>query len=308
MAAILQDEGEILRSITNTYDTFGRLIQQSVKWASNAYYTNRYVYDDQWRMLAWYYSDPNTAVVIKYVYGPGIDEPVRLNTGANGTNYYYHAAALDTVTELTDGAGVKVEQYSYDVYGTPTFRDGNGNPRSDSNYGNVLLFQGRVRDRYLGLYNFRNRYYSPSSGRFVQVDPARVDTWSDPSAFPEFGELNLYQGLLNNPVLQADPFGRDTTNQGKAKPGKPKNPPSPPKCNTCAEIMGRLKKVTDPDERKGDKDWIVDCYLLCDHICGGSGNECAKKCYQRYCDKGKIPNPAACILTSQKPPGPSPKK
>ena len=207
VAAIVEDEGELVRSITNTYDTFGRLIEERVKWASNAYYTNRYVYDDQWRMLAWYYSDPNTSVVIKYVYGPGIDEPVRLNTGVNGTNFYYHAAALDTVTELTDGAGVKVEQYSYDVYGTPTFRDGNGNPRSDSNYGNVLLFQGRVRDRYLGLYNFRNRYYSPGLGRFLQVDPVRLKIWNVPDLLAEYYDHNLYRALQNDPLSVMDANG-----------------------------------------------------------------------------------------------------
>jgi RHS repeat-associated protein len=68
---------------------------------------------------------------------------------------------------------------------------------SSSSCGNVLFFQGRVRDRYLGLYNFRNRYYSPGLGRFVQVDPIR-----------EAGGLNLYRFVANNPVSLSDPDGR----------------------------------------------------------------------------------------------------
>jgi RHS repeat-associated protein len=67
---------------------------------------------------------------------------------------------------------------------------------SSSSCGNVLFFQGRVRDRYLGLYNFRNRYYSPSLGRFLQVDPIL-----------QGGGLNLYSFVRNNPVLYSDFFG-----------------------------------------------------------------------------------------------------
>jgi RHS repeat-associated protein len=199
VAAIMEDEGEIVRSITNTYDAFGRLIEERVKWSGNAYYTNRYVYDQQWRMLAWYYSDASMSVVLKYVYGPGIDEPVRQQTMGTSTNYYYyHSAALDTVTEMTSTNGTVLDRYSYDVYGTPTIRDGNGNLLSSSSCGNVLFFQGRVRDRYLGLYNFRNRYYSPTLGRFLQVDPVNVMG----------GDLNLYGFVGNDPINNTDPGGQ----------------------------------------------------------------------------------------------------
>jgi RHS repeat-associated protein len=103
------------------------------------------------------------------VYGPDIDEPVRMTR--SGTNYYYHAAVLGTVTEITDGSGSVVERYTYDVYGEPQMWDGSGNAIGSSAIGNRLLFQGRDRDPDTSLYNFRNRYYTPGLGRFVQMDP-----------------------------------------------------------------------------------------------------------------------------------------
>jgi RHS repeat-associated protein len=97
---------------------------------------------------------------------------------------------------MTSTNGTVLDRYSYDVYGTPTIRDGNGNVIGNSSCGNVLFFQGRVRDRYIGIYNFRNRYYSPTLGRFLQVDPIR-----------EEGGVNLYNYVGNNPVNRVDLLG-----------------------------------------------------------------------------------------------------
>ncbi len=58
-----------------------------------------------------------------------------------------------------------------------------------------MAFQGRfqVADN---LYNFRNRYYDPISGRFISEDPA---------AF--MGGANLYRFVLNDPLNRIDPEG-----------------------------------------------------------------------------------------------------
>jgi RHS repeat-associated protein len=154
--------------------------------------TARFYYDDQWRVIAEY--DGSDNLTAKYVYGPGIDEPVRMNR--NGSDYYYHAAALGNVTEMTSADGVVMERYRYDVYGTPEMRDYSGNLLSSSALGNRLLFQGRDRDPDTGLYNFRNRYYSPSLGRFLQVDPVRT-----------LAGINLYRFARNNPVIWKDSLG-----------------------------------------------------------------------------------------------------
>ncbi|MFM0079923.1 RHS repeat-associated core domain-containing protein [Paraburkholderia sediminicola] len=50
--------------------------------------------------------------------------------------------------------------------------------------------------RYLGLYYYKARMYSPALGRFLQTDP--VGTADD---------LNLYAYVGNNPVNYTDPTG-----------------------------------------------------------------------------------------------------
>jgi RHS repeat-associated protein len=111
-------------------------------------------------------------------------------------DYYYHAAALGTVTEITDNSGGLVERYTYDVYGEPKMWDSSGSPIATSQIGNRLLFQGRDRDPATSLYNFRNRYYSPGLGRFVQVDP-----------IGQHGGLNFFLFAANSPQVLFDPYG-----------------------------------------------------------------------------------------------------
>jgi len=80
--------------------------------------TNRLYYAG-WQMIAEY--NGAGALQRKYVYGPGIDEPIRLtSTGGAGTNYFFHADGLGSVTEITGATGQMIESYRYDVYGTPT--------------------------------------------------------------------------------------------------------------------------------------------------------------------------------------------
>jgi RHS repeat-associated protein len=188
------------------YDAFNRLVERAVGAS-----VTRFYYDDQWRLIAEY--DGNDALVRKYVYGPEVDEPVRLTDAANGnTKYYYHAAALGTVTEITDATGNLVERYRYDVYGEPTIFDSQSSILVGSGIGNRLLFQGRDRDPDTGLYNFRFRDYSPHFGRFVHID-----------LILETESLNLYTFVRNNPTCFVDPLGlkkccRDFKSKWKSPP------------------------------------------------------------------------------------------
>ena len=138
-------------------------------------------------------------LVRKYVYGPGIDEPVRMS---GPKKYYYHTDGNGNITVMTDSGGFTVEKYSYDVYGNVAIVPDHGNGLSDPIIGNRLMFQGRDRDPDTGLYNFRHRDYSPALGRFMQPDPARLA-----------GGLNLYASFYNNPVNYCDPMGFCITDQ-----------------------------------------------------------------------------------------------
>jgi RHS repeat-associated protein len=65
--------------------------------------------------------------------------------------------------------------------------------------GNRFLFTGQEYFASMGLYNYRNRFYSASWGRFLQPDPIG---FSGDSA-------NLYRYCANNPVNLGDSDGLD---------------------------------------------------------------------------------------------------
>jgi RHS repeat-associated protein len=249
-------------AVYHVYDALGRLV---ARWNDISQIMARFYYDDQWRLIA--EDDGDTNLTAKYVYGPEIDEPVRMTR--NGTNYYYHAAALGTVTEITSSTGTLVEQYSYDVYGEPTFRNGSSNLLTGSAIGNRLLFQGRDRDPDTGLYNFRNRYYSPTMGRFLQVDPIGVR-----------GGMNLYSFGANDPLNQTDPFGLSSYEAVVAAAEAAALAALPggefvaafkvfDSCNTVGLALAWAKKE--------DNDCLADAMLGEASKCAEAEKECAKK-------------------------------
>lgn len=177
-------------TVTYTYDALGRLIQRRTSGSSIT--TNRLYYAG-WQPVAEY--DGAGILKRKYVFGPDLDETIRMAAGS--TNYYYHVDALGSVSEITDSVGVKIESYAYDVYGATTVYNATGVLTNASQISNRLLFTGRDRDSDTGWYNHRNRYYNPTPGRFVQADPLRING----------GGINLYRYCANDPVNFRDPLG-----------------------------------------------------------------------------------------------------
>ena len=80
-------------------------------------------------MIAEYEDD---VLVRKFVYGPGIDEPVVMIVinGESETRYYYHTDGLGSVAALSNVNGEIVERYSYDVFGKVIIYDSNGSELS----------------------------------------------------------------------------------------------------------------------------------------------------------------------------------
>ncbi len=108
----------------------------------------------------------------KYIYGPGIDQPVSMiEVADSNAAYYYHRAcpersrgdALGSVIALSDSTGDTVQTYEYSVFGEPAVED--------PNHPNPYMFAGRRYDIKIGLYYNRARYYNPYTGRFLQTDP-----------------------------------------------------------------------------------------------------------------------------------------
>ncbi len=171
-----------------TYDPLGRRLSKTV-----AGVTTRFLYDGD-QLLA--ETDASGAIQASYVYGAGIDEPLRLVRGA--TTSYYHADGLGSVTTLTDASGAVVERASYDVFGAVQLTNASGAIIPTSTVGNRFLFTGREFDGETGLYYYRARYYSPTLGRFLQRDPVGYGP-----------DTNLYRYVGNDPLRWTDPMGLD---------------------------------------------------------------------------------------------------
>ena len=169
-----------------TYDPTGRRIRKDV----NGQITG-YIYDGD-QVIAEY--GGTGALTKKFIYGPGIDEPVCLKAGQ--ATYYYHTDGLGSITELTDPSSSVIEKYSYDIFGNVIIKDAQGNVLSQSAVGNPYFFTARAIDPETGLYYYRARYYNPKIGRFLQTDPVGYSAG-----------INLYAYCSNNPINRTDPSG-----------------------------------------------------------------------------------------------------
>jgi RHS repeat-associated protein len=169
-----------VRKMHCQYDYLGRRVSKTV--SSN---TTKFCYDGD-QIIAEY--NGSGTLLRKYIYGPGIDEPIcMINVNGGETKYYYHFDGLGSVVALSDSSGAVIESYRYNAFGQPS---------ATSSIGNRFMFTGREYDTETGLYYYRARYYKPSIGRFLQTDPiVYIDS------------MNLYTYSLNNPVMLRDPSG-----------------------------------------------------------------------------------------------------
>jgi RHS repeat-associated protein len=110
---------------------------------------------------------------------------------------YVQQDANWNVTALVDTSGTIQERYTYDPYGQATILTASWSIRSSSSYAWVYLFQGGRYDNGSRLYDFGNRDYSPSLGRWQQIDPIG----------PVSDEHNLYRFVSASPESLNDPSG-----------------------------------------------------------------------------------------------------
>jgi RHS repeat-associated protein len=175
-----------------SYDYLGRRISKTVYGSPDV--TTKYCYDGD-QVIAEY--DGSDNLLRKYVYGPGIDEPIcMIDVTDSNAVYYYHLDGLGSVAALSDANADIVESYSYDVFGAPTIYDANETEISQSAIGNPYMFTARRADDETALYYYRARYYAFDIGRFLQTDPIEY-----------LGGLNLYTYCGNNPPNWSDPYG-----------------------------------------------------------------------------------------------------
>jgi RHS repeat-associated protein/uncharacterized repeat protein (TIGR01451 family) len=169
------------------YDALGRRLAKIINGV-----TTIFVYDYRGQVLEERSGD--NQLLARYTYGGLLDEPITLEL--SGATYYYHRDALGSVTEVTDAGGALIERYEYEVYGQATIFDGASIELTASSIGNPYLFTSRRFDPESGNYYYRARYYSPSLGRFLQMDPLGFADGT-----------NLYQYVRNQPTQLTDPSG-----------------------------------------------------------------------------------------------------
>jgi RHS repeat-associated protein len=173
-----------------TYDPFGRRTSKTVDGM-----TTSFLHDGD-RVIAEY--DGSQTLVRRYVYGVGIDEPIRMTTTTS--SYYYSFEALGSVIALSDAGGSVAETYAYSPYGKVD---------QASSFGNPYLYTGREYDEETGLSYYRARYYDARTGRFLQTDQVGYN-----------GGLNLYAYVGNNPQSWIDPRGLARERRAESEEGQ----------------------------------------------------------------------------------------
>jgi RHS repeat-associated protein len=177
------------------YDGLNRQITRSVQTGSGSRVT--FSVWDGWNLL----EEHGLGDVLQrmYFYGGKTDE-LACAFGGVQPNSWVVQDGRGNVSHIFNDSNNLVERYTYGLAGEPQIRDGSGNLRSESAVENRFLFQGRDYLKEGAIYDYRNRFYLPALGRFIQPDP--IGFKGDPG--------NLYRYCGNDPVNRSDPMGLDS--------------------------------------------------------------------------------------------------
>jgi RHS repeat-associated protein len=174
-------------TVTSTYDTRNRVTSRTINSVTT------YFLWDNWNLIE--ERDASGSQIRRYVHGADVDELLMMVDTSGGK--YYQQDALGNVTAITDDTGAIIESYLYDVFGKATILDATSNVLTTTVVNNRFLYTGREYIAEAGIYDYRNRVYSPVLGRFLQTDPIRFKA----------GDVNIYRYVNNNSGNYTDPNG-----------------------------------------------------------------------------------------------------
>jgi RHS repeat-associated protein len=180
---------------TYAYDALGRRVRETRSGTTTDLY-----YSAQWQVLEERVGGNATT---SYAWSPVyVDAMIARDrdTDANGSLderlYVIHDANFNVVA-LVDVSGTVVERFAYDAFGVFSVLTPAWGSRGSSSYGWCYQHQTLRYDSVTGTYAVREREYSPTLGRWLQLDPIGLDG----------GDLNYYRFVLNRPADSRDPFG-----------------------------------------------------------------------------------------------------
>jgi RHS repeat-associated protein len=211
LTRVTRDSAEVARF---AYDPLGRRVEK-IAGASTTY---SYAAEDIVR-------EATGGVPVRYVHGPGIDEPLAVESSA-GQLQYEHADGLGSELKRTDGSGATTLSRSYEAFGEP----GAGAATSG------ISFTGREWDPETQLYYYRARYYDPKIGRFASEDPIGLRAGPNPYSYVggnptrftdseglcrvEFAFQKGPFGNHHTVIIVTDPSGGENYHRGgPARPG-----------------------------------------------------------------------------------------
>jgi RHS repeat-associated protein len=181
-------------SATYAYDAQGRRKSKTVNGA-----TTIFVQDPQARALL-DYDGSSGAIQNWYAFGSGVNDALNQMNLAASTRVTYVPDIQGSIVASLDASSGTLTKTGYQPYGESNTVDG------------TFRYTGaRIDAETNGLYNFMARMYSPTLGRFMQVDPIGAA-----------GGVNLYAYVNNDPLNATDPsgqFGFLITGGGQAEAG-----------------------------------------------------------------------------------------
>ena len=182
--AINRMQQAVTSGVTTTYDYDS---DDMISSRINKDGTTLYVWDGDQVVME---LDANKNVVSKYIRGN--EELLKAENADGSLKWYYVNDSHGNVVKLLDGSYATTKSYTYDAYGVEQ--------NIDSADANPFRYCGEYYDKYSDTVFLRARSYSPSMGRFIEMDSYEGD-YKNPLS------LNLYTYCENDAINGVDPTG-----------------------------------------------------------------------------------------------------